>query len=85
MIVKNRLISRPTLSEAHVVCALLSPSCAQSLCDFRLHGVSHDAASPMPVPSNSRMEGICGFFCGWAIFFEIKGRFGTVVALSYYK
>ena len=27
----------------------LSPSCAQSLCDFRLHGVSHDAASPMPV------------------------------------
>ena len=66
------------------MCIALSPSCAQSLCDFRLHGVSHDAASPMPVPSNSRVEGICGrFFCEWAIFFEIKGRFGTVVAISY--
>ena len=30
----------------------LSPSCAQSLCDFRLNGVSHDVASPMPVASN---------------------------------
>ena len=28
MIVKNRLISRPTLSEAHIVCTLLSPSYA---------------------------------------------------------
>ena len=41
--------------------------------DFRLHGVSHDAASPMPVPSNSRVEGICGFFCGWAIFLKLSG------------
>ena len=49
---------------------------------FCLHGVSHDAASPMPVPSNSRVVGICGrFFCECAIIFEIKGRFGTVVAI----
>ena len=66
------------------MCALLSPSCAQSLCDFRLHGVSHDAASPMPVPSKSRVGGMCGrFFCECAIIFEIKGRFGIVVAISY--
>ena len=66
------------------MCIALSPSCAQSLCDFRLHGVSHDAASPMPVPSNSRVVGICGrFFCECAIIFEIKGRFGIVVAISY--
>ena len=26
----------------------MSPSSTQSLCDFRLHGVSHDVASPMP-------------------------------------
>mgnify|MGYP004585182347 CR=1 len=31
----------------------LSPRCAQSLCDFRLHGVSHNAASPMPEVSNT--------------------------------
>ena len=64
------------------MCALLSPSCAQSLCDFRLHGVSHDAASPMPMASNSRVVwDLWKFFCEWAIFFEIKGRFGTVVAI----
>ena len=40
----------------------LSPSCAQSLCDFRLHGVSHDAASPMLVVSNFCVVGICRIF-----------------------
>ena len=40
----------------------LSPSCAQSLCDFRLHGVSHDAASPMPLASNFYMVEICWIF-----------------------
>ena len=39
----------------------LSPSCAQSLCDFRLHGVSHDAASPMPVASNICVVRFAGF------------------------
>ena len=40
----------------------LSPSCAQSLCDFRLHGVSHDAASPMPMASNFCVVGTCRIF-----------------------
>lgn len=40
----------------------LSPICAQSLCDFRLHGVSHDAASPMPVASNFCVVEICRIF-----------------------
>ena len=40
----------------------LSPSCAQSRCDFRLHGVSHDAASPMPWASNFYMVEICWIF-----------------------
>ena len=65
------------------MCASLSPSCAQSLCDFRLHGVSHDAASPMPVASNSRVEGICGsLFCEWSIFF-MKLRGGLAQLLQY--
>ena len=33
--------------------------CPQSLCDFRLHGVSYNAASPMPVA--------WFFFVGWVI------------------
>ena len=45
----GREVSRPTLSEAHIVCASLSPSYAQSLCDYRLHGVLNHLASPMPV------------------------------------
>ena len=43
--------------------------CAQSLCDFRLHGVSHNAASPMPV---------AWFFCvGWGgvAIFGLNGSF----------
>ena len=40
----------------------LLPSCAQSLCDFRLNGVSHDAASPMPVVSNFCVVEICRIF-----------------------
>ena len=40
----------------------LSPSCAQSLCDLRLHGVSHDVASPMPVASNICAVEICRIF-----------------------
>lgn len=39
----------------------LSPSCVQSLCDFRLHGVSHDVASPMPVASNICVVRFVGF------------------------
>ena len=45
----GREVSRPTLSEAHIVSASLSPSYAQSLCDYRLHGVLNHLASPMPV------------------------------------
>ena len=41
--------------------ALLSPSCV-SLPQGHLHGVSHDAASPMPVASNFGVVGICGIF-----------------------
>ena len=45
---KERLIPQPTLSEAHIVRTLLSPSCV-SLQQGHLHGVSHHLASPMPV------------------------------------
>ena len=48
MIVKNRLVPPPTLSEAHIVYASLSPSCV-SLPQGHLHGVSHQLASPMPL------------------------------------
>ena len=45
---KERLIPQQTLSEAHIVRTLLSPSCV-SLLQGHLHGVSHHLASPMPV------------------------------------
>ena len=47
---KASTITDPLRGSTHSL--FLSPSCAQSLCDFRLHGVSHDAASPMPLASN---------------------------------
>ena len=43
--------------------------CAQSLCDFRLHGVSHNAASPMPVA----WFFLCGV--GWCDYFWVKWEF----------
>ena len=47
MIVKNRLIPRPTLSEAHIV-AHCYHQAARPCAQGRLHGVSHHLASPMP-------------------------------------
>ena len=43
-------------------CGALSPSCARSLLrsSLRLHGVSHDTASPMPVLGVSGASGVSG-------------------------
>ena len=43
-------------------CGALSPSCARSLLrsSLRLHGVSHDTASPMPVLGVSGVSGVSG-------------------------
>ena len=61
------IITDPLRGSPHTIS--LSPSYAQSLCNFRLHGVSHNAASPMPVASNFIFGGILHIFCtNWCFF-----------------
>ena len=66
---RGRYHDRPS-PRLMLLCALLSPSCV-SLPQGHLHGVSHDAASPMPVASNFGVVGICGI-CPYRLAYKYR-------------
>ena len=67
-----------------VGCGALSPSCARSLLRsfIRLHGVSHDTASPMPVLGVSGVSGVSGVLKKLAGV-EVGGLVGIILTSNF--